>query len=124
MTEQQFKDLNIGQWITREGNVYKVVNTYPIQRIIIATGVLEVFAPFRYEDVELVVKDELVEYLSSLPIIIGKHDIADKIRQIVRKEIIDLLKFPTIIEVYGKRLNNSNQAFYDWFVEETKKLNR
>jgi hypothetical protein len=115
MTEQQFKDLKIGQKITEECNVYKVVNTYPVQRIIIATGVLEIEVPFRYEDVELALKDELVEYLNSMCIQYDSNT-AKEIRSIVRKEVIDSLKFPSYDEwrSYG----------YDCFIEETKKLNR
>ena len=115
MTEQQFNDLKIGQEITYEGNVYKVVDKYPMQRIIIATRVLVTKVPFRYEDVELVVKDELVEYLNSMCIQYDSNTAKD-IRSIVRKEVIDGLKFPSYDEwrSYG----------YDSFIKETKKLNR
>ena len=118
MTEQQFKDLRIGDEVTVNTVHCKVVEVYPFQQIIMAKGnaTITKVMPFRYENCELVLKDELVEYLSSLPIIIDKQDIADKIRSIVRKEMIDSLKFPS----YDEWRSN----FYDWFIEETKKLNR
>jgi hypothetical protein len=122
MTEQQFNDLKTGQEITYEGNVYKVVNIYAIRRIIMATGVIQVEIPFRYEDVELVVKDELVEYLNATAMLM-QTERTKEIRSIVRKEVIDELKFPTIHQVYFKERNNSNQDFYEWFVNEVKTLN-
>ena len=127
MTEQQFKDLKIGQEVTREGNVYKVVKTYPIQRIIMVICVFEIKVPFRYEDVELVVKDKLVEFLCD-----NNHDgltvndntfLADKIRQIVRKEVIDSLKFPSYDD-YSLAGIITYQQRYEWFITQVKSLNR
>jgi hypothetical protein len=127
MTEQQFKDLKIGDKVEYQEAIYTITSLDCYEQLMfIETTVFKRWV--RYENCELVLKDKLVEFLCD-----NNHDgltvndntfLADKIRQIVRKEVIDSLKFPTIIEVYGKRLNNSNQDFYEWFVEETKRLNR
>jgi hypothetical protein len=119
MTEQQFKDLKIGDKVTHESNEYEVTNTYPLQRIIMGKGILNISTPFRYEDVEVLVKDELVEYLKLHDRVIDYDEYVKQIRSIVRKEVIDGLKFP------NREHFNYRQAIsrFDWFVEETKRLN-
>jgi hypothetical protein len=126
MTREEFTSLKLNDEITYEGNEYKVVNVYPMQRIIMAKGILNVTIPFRYEDVELVVKDALLEYLIKITAASDTHtdeQIADNIRSIVRKEVIDGLKLPTYEDLRVKCNPYITQSFFDWFVEETKRLN-
>jgi len=121
MTEQQFKSLKKDQEFKCENNVYKAKSIHVNQGVILGTNNI-VPIPFRFENCELVVKDELVEYLNNDRSSVEKA--ANDIRQLVRKEVIDGLKFPTIIEVYGERLNKSNRDFYEWFLNEVKTLNK
>ena len=129
MTKEQFKDLRIGDEVTVNTVHCKVVEVYPFQQIIMAKGnsTITKVIPFRYENCELVVKDKLVEFLCD-----NNHDgltvndntfLADKIRSIVRKEVIDGLKFPSM-ERFGKYWNHhSYNDTIIWFIQETKKLN-
>jgi hypothetical protein len=116
MTKEQFKSLKKDQEFKCENNVYKATSIHINQGIILGTeGIVPL--PFRYENCELVSKDALVEYLKSDEFDhVCSVESLSKIRSIVRKEVIDSLKFPSYEEL---RSNG-----YDCFIEETKKLNR
>jgi hypothetical protein len=74
---------------------------------------------------ELVVKDELKDYLNSDAYCEHSLDSLSKIRSIVRKEVIDGLKFPTY-EAYKMQFLVEGQTTtedYNWFTNEIKRLN-
>jgi ferredoxin-fold anticodon binding domain-containing protein len=122
MTEQQFKDLRIGDEVTVNTVHYKVVEVYPFQQIIMVEGIARTkLIPFRYENCELVVEDELVEYLRNCNTLYTDVK-ARRIREIVRKEVIDGLKFPSYKHFHD--FDDTNDCIYDWFTKETKRLNK
>jgi len=128
MTEQQFNNLKIGNEviiysqrliITHINKKEGLVSACP-ESILIASSPDFKLIWYRYENCELVVKDELVDYLAEMSGVVRPYeDSAKKIRSIVRKEVIDGLKFPNP-EHFNYRQTISR---FDWFVEEIKQLN-
>ena len=120
MTQKQFESLMLLQEFKVNDVTYKVVGTYPLQGIIMAEGrPMDMPLPFRFENCELVIKDELEEYLLQN----FKALETDKIRRIVKREIINGLNFPTVRDIDYARAKNSSNDLHTWFIKETIRLN-
>lgn len=118
MTEQQFKYLRAGDNIKHHRGFLTVYQKDIEEGIIFIN---KDGSAVRYENCELVERDELVEYLKNMS---NTPSIdAEFIRQIVRKEIIDSLKVPTYEDLRVKCNPYITQSFFDWFIAETKRLN-
>jgi hypothetical protein len=122
MTKEQFEKLKGDEEFYAGGGLHAIERIYPTQGIILGyNGFLAV--PFRYENCELVVKDELVEYLSGF-LGYNLEQRANTIRSIVFKQFINELKFPSLVDYKGYFMNSTKTSTdtYNWFMEETKKL--
>ena len=126
MTKEEFDSLMVGDEMYCEIKDCTKVRT-KVKAVYVNQGVIisVIGVPYRYENCELVLKDKLVEFLCD-----NNHDgltvndntfLADKIRQIVRKEVIDSLKFPSYNNISFPLLN---RELFNWFIEQVKTLNR
>jgi hypothetical protein len=131
MTEQQFESLKVGDeviiysqrlTVTHIDKKELLISACPESMLIVAD---HQYKPiwYRYENAHVVSKDELREYLNSMCIQYDSNT-AKEIRSIVRKEVIDSLKFPSYAEwrVYWNQ--NSSLESHGWFIEQVKTLNR
>jgi len=115
MTEEQFKNLKVGDEITH----LKVMMIHPmkVKEIVFEEGIIstEGGALLRYENCELVGKDELVKYLNQ-GASVTLTDRAKEIRSIVRKEMIDMLMILTNKEIENADIKLVNHFAEDGFV--------
>ena len=123
MTKEEFNILKTGDDVlTDSGTSYKVAEIYPIQGIVmVKLNHFKNNVPFRYENCELVVKDELVEYMSHFTS--NPKSVCKDIRSIVRKEVIEGLKFPSYAAFLDFFAEQSLSSVHEWFIEQVKKLN-
>lgn len=130
MTKEQFNALKVGDEVdiysqrlivTHINKKELLISACP-ESILIASSPNHKPIWYRYENCELVVEDRLLEYLYRADVKNPK-DRASDIRSIVRKEVIDGLKFPSYGEFIAYWKDNSIKDSHDWFITETKRLN-
>lgn len=131
MNKQEFESLKVGDKLQNmdSGDLLevKIVNYRQglINPIVVKTGHNNPLCWYRYENVELVEEDKLVEYLNSS--LFSEHtsdEKAQEIRKIVREEFVNDLKFPTYYEFGDYYKSHSLKETCEGFKTRIKELNR